>query len=223
MEAVRYAKQGYKILLIGHAGHDEVVGTFGEAPDVITIVESPQDVENLKFPPTEKLAYLTQTTPQPRRRERDHRGDQNANTPTLKPRQATTSATPPPTGSWRSSTWPPTRTWSWSWGLRTAPTRYASLRSPSTWARPRTWSTTRPRSDHAWFEGVQTVLVTAGASARSTWSRRSSRTSPTATAASPAPATSSDEDMHFELPVEPAGAARWPIASGDGVDPHELK
>ena len=39
MEAIRYARQGYKILLIGHAGHDEVVGTFGEAPDVITIVE----------------------------------------------------------------------------------------------------------------------------------------------------------------------------------------
>ena len=40
MEAIRYARQGYKILLVGHAGHDEVVGTFGEAPDAITIVES---------------------------------------------------------------------------------------------------------------------------------------------------------------------------------------
>lgn len=62
MEAIRYARQGYKILLVGHAGHDEVVGTVGEAPDAITIVESPEDVERLSFPPGTKLAYLTQTT-----------------------------------------------------------------------------------------------------------------------------------------------------------------
>ncbi|MBI1374045.1 MAG: 4-hydroxy-3-methylbut-2-enyl diphosphate reductase [Phycisphaera sp.] len=62
MEARRYAKQGFKILLIGHAGHDEVVGTVGEAPDAITIVESPEDVDNLPFTGEEKLCYLTQTT-----------------------------------------------------------------------------------------------------------------------------------------------------------------
>ena len=62
MEAVRYARQGYKILLVGHAGHDEVVGTVGEAPDVITIVESPEDVDKLPFTQDDKLAYLTQTT-----------------------------------------------------------------------------------------------------------------------------------------------------------------
>ncbi len=61
-EAVRYAREGYKILLVGHAGHDEVVGTVGEAPDAITIVQSPEDVEQLHFSPDEKLAYLTQTT-----------------------------------------------------------------------------------------------------------------------------------------------------------------
>jgi 4-hydroxy-3-methylbut-2-en-1-yl diphosphate reductase len=62
MEALRYAKQGYNILLIGHAGHDEVVGTVGEAPGAITIVESPQDVAGLPFGPDEKIVYLTQTT-----------------------------------------------------------------------------------------------------------------------------------------------------------------
>ena len=63
MEAIRYARQGYKILLVGHAGHDEVVGTVGEAPDAITIVESPADVANLTFSADEeKLVYLTQTT-----------------------------------------------------------------------------------------------------------------------------------------------------------------
>jgi len=62
LEAIRYARQGYKILLIGHAGHDEVVGTVGEAPDAITIVESPEDVANLPFEDQGELVYLTQTT-----------------------------------------------------------------------------------------------------------------------------------------------------------------
>lgn len=62
MEAIRYARQGFKILLVGHAGHDEVVGTVGEAPDAITIVESPEDVEKLPFNENDELVYLTQTT-----------------------------------------------------------------------------------------------------------------------------------------------------------------
>jgi 4-hydroxy-3-methylbut-2-enyl diphosphate reductase len=61
-EAIRYARQGYKILLIGHAGHDEVVGTVGEAPDAITIVQSAEDVEKLPFTQEDKIAYITQTT-----------------------------------------------------------------------------------------------------------------------------------------------------------------
>ncbi len=62
VEARRYAKQGCKILLIGHAGHDEVEGTFGEAPEAITIVESPADVEATAFTEDDELVYLTQTT-----------------------------------------------------------------------------------------------------------------------------------------------------------------
>jgi 4-hydroxy-3-methylbut-2-en-1-yl diphosphate reductase len=62
MEAIRYARQGYRILLVGHAGHDEVVGTVGEAPQAITIVESPEQVDRLNFAEGEKLVYLTQTT-----------------------------------------------------------------------------------------------------------------------------------------------------------------
>ncbi len=62
VEARRYAKQGCKILLVGHAGHDEVEGTFGEAPDAITIVESPEDVEQTHFNTDQRLVYLTQTT-----------------------------------------------------------------------------------------------------------------------------------------------------------------
>ena len=62
LEAVRFAKQGYKIFLIGHDGHDEVVGTMGEAPDAFVLVESTDDVDRLPFTASDKLAYLTQTT-----------------------------------------------------------------------------------------------------------------------------------------------------------------
>jgi 4-hydroxy-3-methylbut-2-enyl diphosphate reductase len=61
LEAVRYAKEGYTIVLIGHEGHDEVIGTMGEAPEAIILVESPEDVDRLELD-TDKLAYLTQTT-----------------------------------------------------------------------------------------------------------------------------------------------------------------
>jgi 4-hydroxy-3-methylbut-2-enyl diphosphate reductase len=62
LEAVRYAQQGFTIVLIGHEGHDEVVGTMGEAPGSIVLVECPEDVAKLEVPDAAKLAYLTQTT-----------------------------------------------------------------------------------------------------------------------------------------------------------------
>lgn len=58
----RFAAMGYKIVLIGHKNHVEIIGTAGEAPDVTTIVESPEDVESLSFAQDEKLFYITQTT-----------------------------------------------------------------------------------------------------------------------------------------------------------------
>ena len=62
LEAVRFSKEGYRIVLIGHEGHDEVIGTMGEAPDNIILVDSAEDVDRLVIPPGTKLAYLTQTT-----------------------------------------------------------------------------------------------------------------------------------------------------------------
>lgn len=62
LEAIRYARDRYTILLIGHEGHDEVIGTMGEAPEAIILVESAEEVDKLDFPPETKLAYLTQTT-----------------------------------------------------------------------------------------------------------------------------------------------------------------
>ena len=62
LEAIKFAKEGYNIVLIGHEGHDEVLGTMGEAPESITLVETPEDVGRLAFGSDDKLAYLTQTT-----------------------------------------------------------------------------------------------------------------------------------------------------------------
>jgi 4-hydroxy-3-methylbut-2-en-1-yl diphosphate reductase len=62
LEAVRFAREGYTILLIGHEGHDEVLGTMGEAPQHILLVQDVAEVERLDFPPDARLAYLTQTT-----------------------------------------------------------------------------------------------------------------------------------------------------------------
>ncbi len=62
LEALRFAKLGFRILLVGHAGHDEVNGTIGEAPDSITLVETVDEVAKLEFPADTKLAFLTQTT-----------------------------------------------------------------------------------------------------------------------------------------------------------------
>jgi len=62
VEAVKFAKEGYSLILIGHRDHDEVVGTLGEAPMVTQVVGSPREVESLCVPDPDRVAYLTQTT-----------------------------------------------------------------------------------------------------------------------------------------------------------------
>ncbi|MFE6752998.1 4-hydroxy-3-methylbut-2-enyl diphosphate reductase [Streptomyces sp. NPDC057684] len=61
-EAVRFAKEDYDILLIGHEGHEEVIGTSGEAPDHITLVDGPDDVANVEVRDESKVVWLSQTT-----------------------------------------------------------------------------------------------------------------------------------------------------------------
>ena len=61
-QARRYAEAGYALVLIGHAGHEEVEGTLGEAPDAIVLVQSAEDAERVSLPAERPLAYLTQTT-----------------------------------------------------------------------------------------------------------------------------------------------------------------
>ena len=61
-EAVKFAEDGYTIILIGHDGHEEVEGTMGEAPDAIVLVETIEDVDQLEVDDLERLAFITQTT-----------------------------------------------------------------------------------------------------------------------------------------------------------------
>jgi 4-hydroxy-3-methylbut-2-en-1-yl diphosphate reductase len=62
VEARRYAADGYTVVLIGHAGHEEVIGTMGEAPEATVLVQSVEDAERLELPDPDRVAYITQTT-----------------------------------------------------------------------------------------------------------------------------------------------------------------
>jgi 4-hydroxy-3-methylbut-2-en-1-yl diphosphate reductase len=62
VQARRYADEGYTVVLIGHEGHEEVVGTMGEAPEATVLVQTIEEVEALDLPSDTKLAYVTQTT-----------------------------------------------------------------------------------------------------------------------------------------------------------------
>jgi 4-hydroxy-3-methylbut-2-enyl diphosphate reductase len=62
VEAKKFAADGYTIVLVGHAGHEEVEGTMGEAPDSIVLIETVEDVDALEVPDESKVAYISQTT-----------------------------------------------------------------------------------------------------------------------------------------------------------------
>ncbi|MEO6965038.1 MAG: 4-hydroxy-3-methylbut-2-enyl diphosphate reductase, partial [Acidobacteriaceae bacterium] len=61
-EAVKFARQGYSLVLIGHRDHDEIEGTLGEAPEETQVVSTVAEVATLQVPNPERVAYLTQTT-----------------------------------------------------------------------------------------------------------------------------------------------------------------
>ena len=61
-EVIRFASAGYAIIMIGHRGHDEVIGTVSEAPEYVRVVENEEEIDALSLVPDERLAYLTQTT-----------------------------------------------------------------------------------------------------------------------------------------------------------------
>jgi len=62
LEAVKFARKGYTIILIGHKDHDEVTGTLGEAPNSTILVSTVEDVDNLQIADSERVSFITQTT-----------------------------------------------------------------------------------------------------------------------------------------------------------------
>ena len=62
LEVLKFAREGHTIVFVGHRNHDEAIGTVGEAPDSVVIVEGPEDVATLQVPDPDKVAYVTQTT-----------------------------------------------------------------------------------------------------------------------------------------------------------------
>src|SRR6195256_5416646 len=62
LEAIKFARSGYTIILIGHKDHDEVIGTLGEAPEQTALVSTPEEVDALNVPDPTRVCYLTQTT-----------------------------------------------------------------------------------------------------------------------------------------------------------------
>ena len=105
VEAKKFAAQGYTIILIGHAGHEEVEGTMGEAPEHIVLIENEEDVDRLEVEDPERVAYISQTTLSVD--ETTASAFRRSSVPA-----PTTSATPPPTARPPSARWPASATWS---------------------------------------------------------------------------------------------------------------
>ena len=164
LEAVKYAKLGYTIILIGHEGHDEVIGTMGEAPERMILVESVEDVERLEFDP-EKLAYLTQTTLSVDDANVDHRRPAARSSPRSPTRRRTTSATPPRTARTPSGSWPRRADVVLVLGSQNSSNSQRLAEIAATIGHARPPDRRRLGDPGRWFEGVETVLITAGASA----------------------------------------------------------
>ena len=106
LEAIKYAREGYTIVLIGHEGHDEVIGTMGEAPDQMVLVETAEDVERLDSADPTQGGLSDADDAQRRRRQPHHRGAPRSSSRRSPARRRTTSATPRrtarrPSASWR--------------------------------------------------------------------------------------------------------------------------
>ena len=95
LEAIRYAREGYSIVLIGHEDHDEVIGTLGEAPERIIVVDSVEEVERLAAARSRQGRVPDPDHTVGRRHPRRHRGPAPATSPRSSARRATTSATRP--------------------------------------------------------------------------------------------------------------------------------
>ena len=112
VEAIKFARQGYSLVLVGHRDHEEVEGTQGEAPDVTQVVSTLEEVEALVVPDPDKVAYLTQTTLS--LDEAKYMIDAlKKKFPNIAGRTRRISATRPRIARWRLRTWRTRRIWFW--------------------------------------------------------------------------------------------------------------
>ena len=165
IEAVKFAKQGYSLVLIGHRDHDEIEGTLGEAPDVTQVVSNVAEVESARGSRPQPRGLSHPDHALARRGARHHPRPQAQVSQHRRPPLAGHLLRHRESPGGRAQRGPQCRVWSWSWVPPTAPTPTAWLRFRATWA-PSGISliTPRPSIPH-WLEGVETVAVTAGASA----------------------------------------------------------
>lgn len=200
IEAIRYAKQKFTIVLIGHQDHDEVIGTLGEAPDAIRIVESVEDVEKLTIPEGDRIAYLTQTTlslddagaiitalkakyPRIESPAKEDICYATTNRQTAVQKLAPECDLVLVVGSQNSSNSKRLVEMAENRGTRAFLVDDAS------------------HVDHAWFSGVNTVLITAGASAPEDLVQDIIEMLKEKYGATVEPRLVTDEDVHFELPI----------------------
>ena len=134
-EAIKFAGAGLHVLLIGHAEHDEVIGTMGEIPGQISLVESVEDVERVQVPDEERVAVITQTTLSVDET-RDIMTRSSAAFPECAPPRATTFATRRRIARMRCAISLRAATCCWWWVRRTVPTRCACANWRSKSARP---------------------------------------------------------------------------------------
>jgi len=144
-EARRFAARGDTVILIGHAGHEEVEGTLGEAPDQTILLQTAEDVADLHVADPTRVSYLTQTTLAV-----DETAEiithSSPGSPRCKDRRPTTSVTPRPTASTPSPRSPRNQIWSSSSARRTPPTHCDWWSSLVATALPATSSTIPPTS-----------------------------------------------------------------------------
>ena len=164
-EAVRFAADDYDILLIGHDGHEEVVGTTGEAPEHITLVDGPEGVDAVTVRDPAKVAWLSQTTLSVDETTGD-RGAAAAEVPAAAgPARRTTSATPPRTARSRSSRSPPDSDLVIVVGSKNSSNSVRLVEvALETGAGAAYLVDFASEIDEAWLEGVTTVGLTSGAS-----------------------------------------------------------
>ena len=165
LEAVKYAREGYTIVLIGHEGHDEVIGTMGEAPDQMVLVETAEDVERLEVADPEQGRLSDPDDAERRRRQRRHRRPPEEVPADRQPAQGRhlLRHAEPPGGGARAGG-------AGRRGARAGQPEQLEQQAAGG-DRPRRWASPSHLIDGVseirpdWFEGVETVLITAGASA----------------------------------------------------------